>query len=296
MKKAFFIFSISLNLILVLSLICFLSTERAEDKADEEKRWALAEELKAEAITLVDRAKRCYENGDVSGACRNLGMAQYALFGSESEEVTSLLGEASEFFAQKDSEAVEELFLTFAKEIRMIINGELDVSQSQTALEISSALSDESIGDNSQGGLWEGGTVKEEGALRTAEKLLGSNLLLSSCENSIFPDRYIFAGGNTYASVTRVGGGLREALFYAGSETLRISERKALSLMGDFLEANGYGTLSLGFCFSLDGVYYARFFSSRDPELYVTLGVRGTSGSICLFEGESALVLVKPGR
>ncbi len=296
MKKAFFIFSVSLNLILVFALICFLSMERAEDKSENEARRESAEALKSEALILLDRAEKLYRNGDVSGACRNLGIAQYALFGSEKEEVTSLLGEATLFFADNEGESVQELFFAFIDEMKMIITGELDISQSQVAFEISSVLTDESIGDNSQGSLWEGAVVKEEAARQTAEKLLGNNLLLSSCENSIFPERYIFAGGNTYAAVTRIGGEMREALFYAGKETFRISEYKALSLMKDFLEASGYKELSVGFHFALDGIYYARFFSSGDPELCVTLGIRGSSGSICLFEAERLIAQGKVGK
>lgn len=289
MKKAFLIFSVSLNLLFTLALICVLQFEMAKEGAELEARQAKTDALKSEAVLLLDRAEGRYDKGDVASACRDLGLAQYVLFGYESEEVTTILGEAVVFFSENGTESVEELFFSFVDEMKMIISGELDVSQSRTAFEISSAMADESIEDNSQGIFWEGSAVKESAAREKVEKILGKNLLLRSCESSVFPDRYIFAGGNTYGSVTRMGGGVRQLLFYAGRESPRISEQRAIALMETFLDEYGYKELTLGFSFSLDGVYYARFVSSLDSDRYLTVGVRGTSGNVCFFEAEHFL-------
>ena len=212
--------------------------------------------------------------------------AQYA--GARNKKFSELCGAGDYYFFETNEETTGSDYAVFAGALDSILNGrEMTDGEREMSERVMAAYTFSEFESVTYPQISLYAEVDEKKAKKIASAALGKNVAIERCENSLFPLKYTFAGGNTYAALSVQGGKMIELMFYPGEKASPIGEEKAGEIMLRFLRDEKFPEMKLDGIVLYDGIYYVRPVSVKYPSLYVVMAVGGVSGRVCLFDAEA---------
>ncbi len=284
MKKPFLIFSLALNIILVITLALFLICERKEEKEEEHRLELLANSERNECISLLDESTQYFASGRKSDARACLMAAQY--IGGKNDEFSELSGITAYCFFEGDGMKDSEFPTATEMLTSVILEKELTDEQSELAEKLRSEYEYKNFARKTYPSLSSHIPSDPKKTKSTAEKRLGRGVSLSRCECNLFPLLHVYKGGNTFASLTEDGGKLIELYFYLGDRETILTEEEAVKSMRAFLKEEGFPELSLADSFMREGFMHAIFEDKKVPEKRVKIIASAESGRVCFFHAD----------
>ncbi len=290
MKKAL-IFCISLNFTLALALGYLFYTVSAQEKERAaEAIWR--NELKAEeCINMLEKAGVFYAEERYSESRLQLAMAGYLLY--DSNESLSELARMGEWYffdlseAERKGDVEYDPFCVFVSAlISMVEENDVNEEEAEMAELVRSLYENHTFVQREYPKITSGAEVGKDKIYRRARISLGGNAVIEECECSLFPPCHTFYGVNTYSSIASNGGLTMRMYFYSGSCETVISEEDAVKSARKFMRDEGIKDMELDDIILLEGIYYARFYPNGERQRSITVGVRGVSGRVCLFDAE----------
>ena len=285
-KKSFLIFSVAMNLLLISAGVFMMISYRNELASISRREESELQLRVIECKNMLSRSVVAYTEKKIAAARTFLMTAQYV--GSQSQEFSALCGAGDYFFFEAKNEASEADYTVFAGALDAILDGrKMTDGEREISERVMSAytFSDFESVTYPQISLY--AEIDEKKAKRIAAGALGKNVAIERCDNTHFPLKYTFAGGNTYAALSVQGGKMIEMMFYPGEKKTQVDEKTACEIMQRFLKDEGFPEMTVNGMVMADGIYYARLDSVKHPSLYVVMAVGGAGGRTCLFDAES---------
>lgn len=288
MKKSirnFMLFSAALNLVLAGTLGFFIIGSMKADRAERELKesTALADVENCRSMLASSAAR--FAEGNKADARLLLRTAQYA--GSANERFCELCGVADYCFFSDNAMYTDEDYIAILGALdSLICDRPLSEVEIQLAEKMQTEYSCLNFAVKTYPHISSLGDMDVSKTRKIAADALGKSAVLSVCENSLFPVRHVFTGGNTCASVSAQGGKLIELFFYLGETELDINEEEALLSMKRIIRSEKLPEMNLKYILPSDGFYYAEFAVKRNEELSVKMVVSGRSGRVCYYDAE----------
>ena len=285
-KNAFTVFSAALNLVLICAVAFMMLSNRIDRslqlKREENERLLSVTECKS----MLSRSVAAYSENKIADARAFLKNAQYV--GAHIRDFSELCGAADHYFFELSGEHSSGDFAVLAGALDAMLEGrEMTEGERELSERVLTAYTFSEFEAVTYPQISLHVEIDEKKAKKIAARALGKNVAIERCENSHFPLKYTFAGGNTYAALSVQGGRIIELMFYPGDDGTQIDERKACEIMLRFLRDEKLPEMTVDGIVLYDGIYYARLASVKYPSLYVVMAVGGVSGRVCLLDAEA---------
>ena len=284
-KNAFLVFSIVLNLVMTAALAFTILSHRNETRSRLQKENAASEVGLIECKNMLSRSVSAYSEKKIADARAFLKIAQYT--GADNQSFSDLCGAGDYYFFESSEAHTDSDYAIFAGALDSILDArEMTDGEREMSEKVMTAYTFSEFEPVTYPQISLYADVDEKKAKKIAARALGKNVAIEKCENSHFPLKYTFAGGNTYAALSVQGGKVIELMFYPGEVNSQIGEEKAGEIMLRFLRDEKFPEMMLNGMVLCDGIYYARLTSVKYPSLYVVMAVGGANGRVCLFDAE----------
>lgn len=285
-KKAFLIFSAALNLVMICAVAFIMMSYRNDLLAEAQKGEAELHAAVTECKNMLSRSVSAYTQEKIADARAFLISAQYV--GSQNRSFSELCGAGDYYFFESSNESSGADYAVFVGALDAVLaEREMTEGEREMSEKVMAAYTFSEFESVTYPRISLYADVDEKKAKKIAARALGKNVAIEKCENSHFPLKYTFAGGNTYAALSVQGGKIIELMFYPGEKVSQADEEKARNIMLRFLHDEKFPEMTVDGIVLYDGIYYARLACVKYPSLYVVMAVGGVSGRVCLFDAEA---------
>ena len=285
-KNALLVFLATLNLLAIAVIAFMMISNRNEKLARRESIEAENRLAIIECKNMLSRSVAAYAEKKLTDSRVFLRTAQYV--GAGNKRFSELCGAGEIYFFESKSNTHESDYAVFAGALDAVIDGrEMTDGEREMSEKVMTAYAFSEFESVTYPQISLYADVDERKAKKIAARALGKNVAIVRCENSHFPLKYIFAGGNTYAAISVQGGRIIELMFYPGENGARVDEAKARESMLRFLRDEKLPEMKIDGTVLCDGICYARLSCVKHPSLYVVMAVGGVSGRVCLFDAEA---------
>lgn len=290
--KKLLIFCVSLNIALAAGLALVFYLGRNEMKKRNNESLAYENSIIQESMDMLEKAGIYYAEGEYLDARVRLKMASYRIYDAKNEENAKTIGMGDWYFFESNeenpnSEDTKLRFYTFIGAVRSLVSGEeLSEEESEIIDTIKISHANSAFSHNVFPSLNSSAEVEYNTAYKKALSALGEKVVVSECKSTQFPLCYTFAGKNTFASVSTLGGKLIKLYFYPGNSEYTIDEEKATEIMRTFMSREQLPEMSLLQMTKDCGIYYATFSPSKNENAKILIAVKGSGGRVCLYDSE----------
>jgi len=291
--KKLLIFCVSLNVALAAGLALVFYLGQNEKRRMESEALMSESEAKKESLDMLEKASVLYAQKNYLDARVRLRMSVYGIYSVKNEANAKIIAMGDWFFfesgeSDNENEAAQADFYTFIGAARSLISEvELTREENEIIDKIRISYENSSFSHNVFPSLNSKADVSLDSARKKAMSFLGDKVVISQCENSLFPVCYAFNGKNTFAIISVLGGKLIKMYFYPGESSYDISEEDALKIIDNFFISEQIPDMKLSSVSKEGGVYYASFYNKDYKKAQILIGVKGSGGRVCLFDAEN---------